>query len=498
MYGRNIVWVYATIMAVALCMVSAQGLSQNSSDREVVRLLLERPLEQDFIPGQIIVKLKTTQGEGSILQMLQSTDMASMLADKPLGITSGGELLLSLGPDLMDTQSVQTLRDQTLSAVKFLNDNSAVEYAEPNYIMQIVREPSDPHYADQWHYFKNGASGNRSPGGISLPAAWEQTLGDRSVVVAVLDTGILPDHPDIVGSENLLHGFDMISHFGASGSPDIANDGDGRDDNPTDPGDGVEAYECGWGPPDPLPNSWHGTHVAGTVGVGNTDNSEGVAGVVWTGSVLPVRVLGKCGGATNDIVDGIRWAAGLSVPGIPDNLTPASVINLSLGGLGSCPNTYQRAIGDAIDAGSTVVVAAGNSTRDAAGYTPASCEGVITVAASDFRGNLARYSNYGSAIEILAPGGDVWRDDNNDAMDDGVLSMVDPSAGTYAFYNGTSMAAPHVSGVVALMLAVNRSLTPDNILEVLQGTAIPRSSAECPVPCGAGLLNAEEAVSVVR
>ena len=207
-------------------------------------------------------------------------------------------------------------------------------------------------------------------------------------------------------------------------------------------------------------------------------------------TVVPVRVLGECGGTIADINDAIRWAAGLPVPGVPANPDPARVINMSLGGGGACsasPST-QSAINDAVAAGATVVVAAGNSAADAADFMPASCNNVITVAASDYRGQLVtRYSNFGTTVDIMAPGGDVQRDDDGDGNPDGVLSMVN---GGYAFYNGTSMAAPHVSGVAALFLAADPSLTPAQVLATIQDNALPRSAVECPEPCGKGLLNA--------
>jgi serine protease len=219
--------------------------------------------------------------------------------------------------------------------------------------------------------------------------------------------------------------------------------------------------------------------------VGNTDNAQGVAGVNWRVSLMAVRVLGRCGGTTADIADAIRWAVGLSVPGVGTNGNPARVINMSLGGSGTCGSSpaMQSAINDAVAAGATVVVAAGNSASNAANFTPASCDGVITVAASDRKGNLvSRYSNYGETVEILAPGGDVTQGQG------GVLSMV---KGGYERYNGTSMAAPHVAGVAALLLAEEPGLTPAEVLRRLQANVMPRSDGGCPRPCGAGLLDAD-------
>ena len=493
---RNPSLIHSVAIAVSLCVLPQAALAQ-TLDREDIQLLLERPLEQEFIPGQAIVKLHATEGIDIDIKSFQSPLMQSTLGGMAIGITSGGEIILSIGSDMAKVQSVDDLREQTLATIQMLRENPQVEYAEPNYILQIQTEPNDPKYREQWHYFEYGTQNHQSPGGIGLPDAWDYTKGDSTIVVAVLDTGILSHHRDIASSPNLLPGFDMISHFGQTGPIDIANDGDGRDEDPTDPGDAVTRNECGYLHP-PLPNSWHGTHVAGTVGVGHTNNGTGVAGVAWRGGLLPVRVLGKCGGATNDIIDGIRWAAGFSVPGIADNPNPARVINLSLGGRGACSNSYQRAISDVVNSGVTVVVAAGNVSRDAAGYSPASCHGVVTVGASDLRGYLARYSNFGDTVEILAPGGDIYRDDNGDNNNDGVLSMVDSSSGEYARYNGTSMAAPHVSGVVALMLAIDSDLSPTDIMNTLQSTARRRSGVECPRPCGAGLLNASAAITAVR
>jgi len=349
--------------------------------------------------------------------------------------TSGGETVYRLPTPSARSMSVSEARDHTLAAVKTLSARADVAYAQPNYIFQVTAIPNDSGYPKQWHYFDNGSGPNQAPGGINLPAAWKSNQGSSAVVVAVIDTGILLAHEDISASPNLISGYDMIS------DPAIANDGDGRDGDPTDSGDAISADECYAGSP-ALPSSWHGTHVAGTVGVGKTNNKLGVAGINWNVKLQPVRVLGKCGGTMVDINDAIRWAAGLPVPGVPANPTPAKVINLSLGGASACsasPAT-QSAINDAVGRGVTVVAAAGNEASDASQFIPASCNGVITVAASDRLGNLAvRYSNYGARVDILAPGGDVRQDSDSDGNPDGILSMVE---GGYAFYNGTSMATP--------------------------------------------------------
>src|SRR3990172_12402619 len=307
-----------------------------------VRTLLEfkAPAETPLVPGEVIVKMKP----GSLLS---ATDLSRLGIEDGKQVTSGGELIYRIAPSVMATLSPAEARNRTLALVQALKAMPDVEYAQPNYILRIAdRTPNDPRFPEQWHYRNNGTGPGRSPGGISLPRAWDTSTGSNSVVVAVIDTGILPNHPDIVESPNLIAGYDMIS------DPKIANDGGGRDNNPTDPGDGVAANECGLGEP-AEPSSWHGTHVAGTVGVGKTDNSIGVAGVNWSVRVQAVRVLGKCGGTNVDTNDGIRWAAGLPVPGVPVNPTPARVINMSLGGREPCSMTpaTQAAINDVVGSG---------------------------------------------------------------------------------------------------------------------------------------------------
>lgn len=471
----------ATFLFVIICHLSV-GIS-NAEDIEIVpttgdevsELLVEKR-QLRWVPGQVILKYKA--GEPTMTAAEARAEGMEHVRE-----TSGGEYVYSLFADTIGTLSATAARERTLAMVQDMSARDEIEYAQPNYLLHIVRTPDDPGYASQWHYFDNGRGNDEAPGGINLPDAWDTTVGDPAVVIAVIDTGILPDHPDITGSPNLAAGFDMID------DPFTANDGNGRDSDPSDPGDGTSAGECGPGSP-PQPDSWHGTHVAGTVGVGNTDNDSGVAGVNWNSRVQSVRALGRCGGSIVDINDGIRWAAGLPVPGAPINATPARVINMSLGAGAPCsasPST-QSAINDAVAAGVTVVVAAGNEAQDAGNSFPASCDNVITVAASNFNGELvSRYSNFGADVEIMAPGGDTQRDDNNDGNPDGVLSMVE---GGFAFFNGTSMASPHVAGVAGLLLAQDASLTPQEIQDLITTNAILRDNQQCPEPCGAGLLNA--------
>lgn len=368
-----------------------------------------------------------------------------------------------------------------------------VLYAEPDYMRQVISDtpirvaapllaPNDPQYGSQWHY--NYVAGTSE--GLNLPAAWNITTGVNTIVVAVIDTGILP-HTDLAG--RTVAGYDFIA------DTFVANDGNGRDNNPADPGDWILTNECG-GFHAAQDSSWHGTHVAGTIGAAS-NNNVGVAGVDWNAKILPVRVLGKCGGYTSDIVDGMRWAAGLSVAGVPANANPADVINMSLGGPGPCSTTEQNAVDAIVAAGTAVVVAAGNSNDNASGYTPASCSGVITVASNNREGDRAYYSNYGSTIEVTAPGGETITASN------GVLSTLDSglttpnNSNSYAYYQGTSMAAPHVAGLASLILGQNPGMTPAQLLTHLQATARPfPSGSTCNTSiCGAGIVDAFNALN---
>lgn len=276
------------------------------------------------------------------------------------------ETVLAIGEDTETIVLDRALGAADLErAVDNILERDDVEWAVSEKI-ETAQVVSDPLYHQQWHYHQSGV-------GIHVQQAWPQATG-ADVVVAVLDTGILA-HEDI--ADRLLPGYDFVSDLFR------ANDGDGRDPDPSDPGD--------WCPLDAVPiSSWHGLHVAGTVAA-VTDNGVGVAGTARNARILPVRVLGRCGGSSFDITDAIRWAAGVSVPGVPDNPYPAQVINLSLGGSGPCDADYTDAIAQARERGATVVVAAGNSGVDSADFRPANCEGVITVAATNRNGALASF-----------------------------------------------------------------------------------------------------------
>ena len=374
-------------------------------------------------------------------------------------------------PSANNTHILKVKDQQDLTqVVEQLRQDPNIEFAEPDRIMWPTAIPNDPGYKLQWHY-------SEQKSGINLPQAWDITTGGSEVIVAVIDTGVRFDHPDLMN--NLLPGYDFIKQAAR------ARDNDGRDSDATDEGDWLVAGQCGQNyPPQDRNSSWHGTHVAGTVAA-EGNNGQGVTGVAWNTRVVPVRVLGACGGYTSDITDGMRWAAGLAVPGVPNNPYPAKVLNLSLGGQGACSYAYQTAV-DAVRAkGATVVVAAGNDNLNVRDFAPGNCQGVISVASNNKEGNRAFYSNYGDLIDITAPGG---------GRSGGVLSTINTGArqaeqNGYSYSIGTSMAAPHVAGIAALMYSLDPSLTPDQVEQYLKETTrpFPAGSTCNTADCGTGI-----------
>ena len=348
--------------------------------------------------------------------------------------------------------------DEADAMAALLEADPAVLYAHADRRLYPTMTPNDSLYPLQWSYMSPATE----PGGVNLPAAWDLTTGSTAINIAVIDTGIVA-HPELAG--RTAGGYDFISNTF------ISSDGDERDPNPADPGDWTYPTECGVGWPGSS-STWHGTHVAGTIAAAS-NNGSGVAGVNWVSKVVPLRALGTCGGFISDITDAIVWAVNGPVPFLPVNPFPARVINLSLGGSSPCDSALQDAIDTANEAGAVVVVAAGNENDSAATSEPANCNGVITVAATQRQGYRAEYSNFGAAVDIAAPGGGSAFPSGIPA---GVLSTLNtgttlPGSPTYASYEGTSMATPHVAGIASLMLSVNPTLTPSQVLAKLQGTA---------------------------
>lgn len=377
------------------------------------------------------------------------------------------------------------------AALDAVRADPSVAYAEPDLVaLPTAVAPDDPEYPRQWDLFE-------PTGGMDVPPAWDVSTG-AGVRVAVIDTGVTA-HPDLAGQS--VPGYDFISHSG------YARDSDGRDPDPSDEGDWTTGalFECGLlGTVGARPSSWHGTHVAGTIAAA-TGNATGVAGIAHGAKLQHVRVLGRCGGTSSDIVDAITWASGGTVAGVPANPTPADVINMSLGGAGACPAAVQSAISGAVQRGTTVVIAAGNSDADAAGSFPANCTGDLTVAASNRAGGRSWYSNYGDTVDVTAPGGQMRRESDPAGTattpEDGIRSTLNsgsttPGSPSYAYYQGTSMAAPHVAGLAALVVAADPSATPARVKELITAHARPMP-VSCPEGCGAGLADAAATLAAV-
>lgn len=418
--------------------------------------------DPEFVPGEMIVRMKkpakASVAAAAASPAIQARQMAEGLGFDHLGGAGDREMLWKLSDNSSQrraslqslgaqssakTASASTaskLADDTLAAVKALRKRADVASADLNYIRRASAVPSDPYYPRQWHYPL-----------ISLPAAWDVSNG-QNTVVAVIDTGVLLNHPDLQGQ--FVDGYDFISN------PNVANDGNGIDANADDPGDNPGGS-----------HSYHGTHVAGTIAA-TSNNPIGGAGVAWNAKIMPLRVLGVGGGTDYDIIQAMRYAARLSNDSGTLPTRKADVINLSLGGSGSS-SAAQLTVNEVRNAGVIIVAAAGNEKSHDAFY-PAAYQGVVSVSAVDTQKHLAPYSNYGSSIDIAAPGGDTSKDRNGDGFTDGILSTLasGDAAGnnlayTYQYYQGTSMATPHVAGVIALMKEVNPALTPSDFDSLL-------------------------------
>lgn len=436
----------------------------------------------DIIPWEAIVKYRDT--EQSNIAALPKEDLAfsmgmarkagdrrrnQLMAMERLALTRS-QLDKRLGSALSKREQIpnapQQARWETLMTIKALRQDPTIIFAEPNYAVRALATPNDEAYVTQWHYPL-----------INLPAAWDMTTGAADVIVAVIDTGILSGHPDLAGQ--LVPGYDFIR------DPISAGDGDGIDSNPEDIGDSGALGN----------SSFHGTHVGGTIAAAS-NNGIGVAGVAWNSRIMPLRTLGADGGTSYDVSQAVRYAAGLPNDSGTVPVQTADIINLSLGG-GGFSQSEQALYNEVRDAGVMVVAAAGNDASSAPNY-PASYQGVISVSAVDIQRRLAPYSNFGGEVDIAAPGGDNGGDLNGDGYPDGVLSTGGSSTGfVYSFLSGTSMATPHVAGVLALMKSVNANLSPEDIDVLLENGeltddlgAIGRDDQ-----FGYGLVNAESAVT---
>jgi len=448
----------------------------------------------------LIVTLKAPSDGGRESPQATRERLRAVAADAGLG---GAQAPMPVGPGAHLLPFAAPLTGTAVQdAERRVRLNPQVASVEPDVRLKRLATPNDPYYTDgiQWH-LRTPAEGGAAA--LNLPPAWERTRGSAAQVVAVVDSGALYGHPDLAGK--LLPGYDLISDL------DTSNDGDGRDPDASDPGDWITSSEAGSGRYPLCPaedSSWHGSFIAGEIAAA-THNGLGVAGVGWDTRVQPVRVSGKCGAWLSDVVEGIRWAAGLPVSGVPTNPTPARVINVSFGGSSSCNSAYQTAIDDAGAAGSLVVVAAGN--ENGALTRPADCAGVLAVGAARQDGLKTYYSSYGPNVGIMAPGGPGAADTGPRLYSTSNAGLRGPGEHIYDSKDGTSFASPLAAGVAALMLSVNPALTPAQLISRIQSGARPfPSSAAYPTcrvgmpassacnctreTCGPGLLDAEGAL----
>lgn len=445
-------------------------------------------------------------------------------ASAAVGTTLQHQQKMTADIDLM--QVPQPLAGAELQAmIEQLQADPAVEYAAADMRRYPHALTSDPILLDQWYLLGDQPSATQSF------LAWDTTIGSSTTVVAVLDTGVRYEHPDLLSASQggkLLPGYDFIT------SPLVANDGDGPDPDASDPGDFISAADlqnsffarCGSGPNNdqPTASSWHGTRVSGLIGA-LTDNGIGVAGGDWNTLILPLRVLGKCGGSDSDIARAMLWAAGISVPGFPDNPTPANIINLSLGAVSTCSPVYVDTINAVNARGVLVVASAGNEGGPVA--SPANCPGVVAVAGLRHVGTKVGFSSLGTEVDIGAPGGNCV---NTQIGADCLFSIIAPTnlgltvpadsgfTDKQNFNVGTSFSAPLVAAAAALMRSVNTALTPAQFTQLLKESASPFPTSStpgvgnCRIPtstndlqtgecncttstCGAGMLNTNAAVS---
>jgi serine protease len=428
--------------------------------------------DADVIPGRIILEFKPGLRLQS-LSPLQARVQGQTRTLIPVRLLAQGATLYGL-PGATSSETVR--------AAQTLNTRTDVLYAEPDrhlHALQTsqtsslaanaVEPPNDPLFPDAWWLTAN-------PGSLNALNAWQISTGSGTgpglgeTVIAVIDTGIAVKHPDL--QAKILPGYDFIS------DSTNAADGDGRDSNPDDPGDAGQSF--------------HGSHVAG-LAAASSNNGIGMTGVSWGSRLLPIRMLGFDGGTLSDFIDALLWSAGLPVAGVPNNQHPATVINASLGGSGSCSSATQSAIHRAIQAGSSVMIAAGNEAQDAWASSPGNCDGVITVGASESGGALATYSNTGARLDVIAPGGSAAK---------GLTSTIKTPTGQFGYgvKQGTSMATPLVSGTVALVKSVNPNLTPAQIRSIITSSIQPLlgCSPSSTGTCASGLLDATKALQATK
>jgi len=480
------------------------------------------PTGAALAPDRIIVKWRPTASIAAANRTPGTAELNAMPALAGLHVLSVAQIAPRL--QLVRLEQPMSAADLQRTIARLAAD-PGVEYAVPDRRRWPNLVPSDSLFSGQWYLQAAQLSA------IRATTAWDTTTGSAGTVIAVLDTGVRFNHPDLGHAEQggkLLAGYDFIAGESAN-SFLIANDGNGRDPDPSDPGDWIDASDqqnpqfadC------PISDSsWHGTRVSGIIGAA-TNNGIGIAGITWNAWILPVRVLGKCGGFDSDILDAMRWAGGESVAGVPDNPHPANIINMSLGADGDCPPDYVDVINELTARGVVVMASAGNDGTFI--DSPANCPGVMAVVGLRQAGTKVGFSSLGLNAGIGAPGGNCVNVGAgqlclfpiNTTSDTG---RTTPAGPTYTdqtnFSVGTSFSSPIVAGAAGLMHAVNARLPPALMIARLRKSAapFPTTSPSVPTPpvchvptssadtqdaecicttqtCGAGMLDAAAAVA---
>lgn len=495
---------------------------------------------QSSLEGRVIVRFKADAPTVQARQLparAAPTEVADLMQRRADRLSQRHGTRLSPGRALdARTQVVFGAGIDSATLARRLAMDPEVELAVVDQRRYVSRVPNDPIYANgagigpaagQW-YLK--PPGNGVVSSINAEAAWDRSTGSPSVAVAVIDTGVRLDHPDLAA--NLLPGYDMIGAGGGGATRlAVANDGDLHDPDPSDPGDWVtdaEATSLNCGSDAVGNSSWHGTRVAGLIGA-VSNNGIGMAGVSWAGKIVPIRALGKCGGYDSDILAAVRWAVGINPPGITvSNANPVKVINMSLGSTGACGALYTEAFRDANARGAVVVVAAGNSAGEPVD-SPANCAGALAVTGLRHVGTKVGFSSMGPEVAIAAPGGNCVNLSGAclyPMVTTTNAGLQGPTTNTYSFNNatvGTSFATPLVAGAVALLFSVDPTLTPARVRSLLQQSARPFPTSgvglagetppsACPAPvrgvevlecycttstCGAGMLDAAAALQAL-
>jgi serine protease len=549
---------FAAFLALALSSAASSSAASAATELNPIR---SHSVEIGPQASRLIVGFRATSGNAvtttirsraktQVMRVTQArsspADLAALTARTGVGMRASRQF----APDMHVVFLATTLYGADVAAMlDKLRADPAVAFAEIDERRYAHTVPNDPLFvptataSGQWFMqTPSSATPTSDAAATDAVSAWGLTQGSTGTVIADVDSGIRFDHPDLLRAGfggRLLPGYDFVgqdfdvSKDSTAGMPLgtflVANDGDGWDPDPSDPGDWVDSADLTNTKVFPSTSckstansSWHGTRVMGVLGA-LTNNDVGIAGMTWNPYLLPVRALGKCGGLDSDIIAGIMWSVGMTVldeqgNAVPANPYPADLINLSLGGTGSCPSDYQNLVTQLAGMGVLVVASAGNESGPV--DIPGNCRGVLAVAGLRNIGTKVGYSSLGPEVGIAAPAGNCV----NSTAGSPCLRSIDttineglttPGANSYTDQTnsnlGTSFSAPIVTGIAALMRSVNANLTPAQLIARIKASATPfpqpaglpqcvagsSSTAECACTtgtCGAGMVNAFSAV----